>query len=69
MRIVEIGNKSYVSLYDLNLKSRPDEKLIHGISVLSESGYTPLEIIKVADALELTTNTKLKEFLQGMIQL
>ena len=67
MRIVEVKNEKYVSLYDLNLKTRPDEKLINGISVLSESGYMPLEIIKVEDAIALTTNTKLKEFL-GAIQ-
>ena len=68
MRIVEIGNKSYVSLYDLNLKSRPDEKLINCISVLSESGYLPLEVVPLEAAIELTTNAKLKEFLKGMIQ-
>ena len=68
MRIVEIGNKSYVSLYDLNFKNRPDEKLINGISILSESGYLPLEVVPLEVAIELTTNTKLKEFLKGMIQ-
>ena len=67
MRVVTIGNKSYVSLYDLNLKIRPDEKLINGISVLSETGYLPLEVVPLEAAIELTTNTKLKEFL-GAIQ-
>lgn len=67
MRVITIGNKNYVSLYDLNLKSRPDEKLINGISVLSESGYLPLEVVPLEAAIELTTNAKLKEFL-GAIQ-
>lgn len=68
MRIVEVKNEKYVSLYDLNLKTRPDEKLINGISVLSESGYLPLEVVPLEAAIELTTNAKLKEFLKGMIQ-
>lgn len=63
MRIITIGNKNYVSLHDLNLKSRPDEKLINGISVLSESGYLPIEVVPLEAAIELTTNEKLKEFL------
>ena len=68
MRVITIGNKNYVSLYDLNLKNRPDEKLINGISILSESGYLPLEVVPLEVAIELTTNTKLKQFL-GAIQL
>lgn len=64
-----INNVEYVSLGSLRLKNRPDEKLINGISVLSESGYLPLEIIKVEDAIELKElKDQTKQFLKGMIQ-
>jgi hypothetical protein len=66
MRIVEIGNKNYISLSDLELKNRPDENRITAISVFSGSGYLPLEIIPLENAINLTENTKLKEFLESM---
>ena len=66
MRIVEIGNKNYISLSDLNLKNRPDESIITAISVFSGSGYLPLEIIPLENAINLTENTKLKEFLESI---
>lgn len=66
MRIVEIGNKNYISLSDLNLKNRPDENLITAISVFSGSGYLPLEIIPLEVAINLTENTRLKEFLESI---
>jgi hypothetical protein len=51
------------------MKNRPPNGLIVSVSVLSESGYLPLEIIKVADALELTElKDQTKEFLKGVTQ-
>lgn len=61
-----INNVEYVSLRSLRLKNRPDESLIKQTLFLDSYGYLPLEIIKVEDAIELTTNTKLKEFLGAM---
>lgn len=64
IRLIEIENKNYISLSDLNLKNRPDKNLITAISILSESGYLPLEIIPLENAINLTENTRLKEFLE-----
>lgn len=66
IRIVEIGNKNYVSLYDLNLKIRPDEFLISSISILSEHGYLPLEIIPLEVAINLIENEKLIKLLKSV---
>lgn len=64
-----INNVEYVSLRSLRLKERPPQGLIVSVSVLSESGYLPLEIIKVADAIELTElKDQLKQFLKGATQ-
>ena len=66
MRLIEINNKNYISLSDLNLKNRPDESIISSISILSEMGYLPLEIIPLENAINLTKNLKLKEFLESI---
>ena len=66
IRLIEIENKNYISLSDVNLKNRPDESIITAISVLSESGYLPLEIIPLENAINLTENLKLKEFLESI---
>ena len=66
MRLIEINNKNYISLGDLELKSRPDENLITAISVFSGSGYLPLEIIPLENAINLTENLKLKDFLESI---
>lgn len=64
-----INNIEYVSLRSLRLKNSPPNGLIISISVLSEGGYLPLEIIKVEDAIELTElKDQTKQFLKGMIQ-
>ena len=66
IRLIEINNKNYISLSDLDLKSRPDENQITAISVFSGSGYLPLEIIPLEVAINLTENTRLKEFLESI---
>ena len=64
-----IGNVEYVSLRSLHMKNRPPNGLILSVSVLDTYGYTPLEIIKVEDAIELKElKDQTKEFLKGMIQ-